>query len=122
LKTIFVVDDNSVNLLKAQEALAGHYRVLTIPSAEKMFLVLEKVTPDLMLLDIKMPGMDGFTALENLMKNEGTAKIPVIFLTASTDEALKVQGMESGAVDFITKPFSESDLLNRIASIIQRPC
>jgi putative two-component system response regulator len=115
VKTIFVVDDNSVNLLKAKKALTGHYRVLTMPSAEKMFSVLEKVSPELILLDIKMPEMDGFTALEKLMKDAVTAKIPVIFMTASTDEAVKTQGMESDAVDFITKPFSESDLLNRIA-------
>jgi putative two-component system response regulator len=116
VKTIFVVDDNSVNLLKAKQALTGHYRALTMPSAEQMFTVLEKVTPDLILLDIKMPGMDGFTALEKLKSDENTAKIPVIFLTASTDEALKTKGLELGAMDFITKPFSESDLLDRIAA------
>jgi putative two-component system response regulator len=63
-----------------------------------------------------MPEMDGFTALEILKKNKDTAKIPVIFLTASTEEALESKGKELGAVDFITKPFSESALLNRIAA------
>jgi putative two-component system response regulator len=87
-----------------------------MPSAAKMFNLLEKIKPDLILLDIEMPEMNGFVALEKLMLNKQTAGIPVIFLTAQTDAAIEARGFEMGAVDFVTKPFSEPVLQNRIAS------
>ncbi len=114
--TIFIVDDADTNLTKAKQALENKYRVLTMPSAAKMFNLLEKIKPDLILLDIEMPEINGFVALEKLMRNKQTARIPVIFLTAQTDAAIEARGFEMGAVDFITKPFSEPVLQNRIAS------
>jgi len=116
MKTVFIVDDADTNLAKAKQSLEDAYRVLTMPSATKMFALLEKIIPDLILLDIEMPEMNGFVALEKLMQNEKTAKIPVVFLTAQTDAAVESRGFEMGAVDFITKPFSEPVLLNRINS------
>ena len=113
-KTIFVVDDNSTNLTMAKEALKEKYRVMTLPSAAKMFSLIEKVKPDLILLDIKMPEMDGFEALSRLKGNASRADIPVIFLTGMTDVAIEVRGFQMGVVDFITKPFSAPVLLNRI--------
>jgi putative two-component system response regulator len=115
MKTIFVVDDNDVNLVQAKRALDGHYRVRTMPSAEKMLAIISKIIPDLILLDIQMPEMDGFEAINKLKENEQTATIPVMFLTASTDDEIEAKGLEHGAVDFVTKPFSPSVLLNRIA-------
>lgn len=114
MKKIFVVDDNTVNLSAAKDALAPHYRVRTLPSAEKMFLILEKETPDMILLDIEMPQTDGFEALEILKKDKVTAEIPVIFLTSLTDAKVEARGFEMGVVDFINKPFSKSVLINRI--------
>jgi len=116
MKTIFVIDDNPVNLATAKQALSGSYRVLTIPSAERMFSLFSKITPDLILLDIEMPEMDGFTALAKLMANEHTTKIPVMFLTASRDSEMEAKGLALGAMDFISKPFSAPVLLNRIAN------
>ena len=113
-KTIFVVDDNDTNLAMAEETLEDQYRVMTLPSAAKMFALLEKVTPDLLLLDIEMPEMDGFEALKNLKANNKYADIPVIFLTSMTDSSTEVHGFQLGVVDFITKPFSAPVLLNRI--------
>ena len=113
-KTIFVVDDNGTNLSMAENALEKQYRVITLASAERMFSLLEKVIPDLILLDIEMPEMNGFEAMKRLKANDSHAKIPVIFLTALTDAANEAYGIELGAVDFITKPFSEPVLLNRI--------
>ena len=113
-KTIFIVDDSDTNLSMAKEALKDQYRVMTLPSAAKMFTFLEKITPDLILLDIEMPGMDGFEALKRLKSNDGQADIPVIFLTSMTDATVEVAGFQLGVVDFITKPFSEPVLLNRI--------
>jgi len=116
MKTVFIVDDADTNLAKAKQSLEDSYRVLTMPSATKMFNLLEKIIPDLILLDIEMPEMNGFVALERLMQNKKTAKIPIVFLTAQTDAAIESRGFEMGAVDFITKPFSEPVLRNRIAS------
>jgi len=113
-KTIFVVDDNDINLSMAKEALKDYYRVMTLPSAAKMFALLEKVTPDLILLDIEMPEMDGFDALRRLKSNSAQSDIPVIFLTSMTDSEIEVNGFQLGVVDFITKPFSAPVLLNRI--------
>jgi len=113
-KTIFVVDDSDTNLSVAKEALKEQYRVMTLPSAAKMFTLLQKITPDLILLDIEMPEMDGFEALYRLKGDVSQSNIPVIFLTSMTDESIEVRGFELGVVDFITKPFSKPVLLNRI--------
>jgi putative two-component system response regulator len=75
---------------------------------------MEKVMPDLILLDIEMPDMDGLEALKLLKENIKFKNIPVIFLTGLTDPATEAYGIELGAVDFVTKPFSEPVLLNRI--------
>ena len=113
-KTIFIVDDNDTNLSVAKEALKEQYRVMTLPSAAKMFALMEKVKPDLILLDIEMPEMDGFEALQLLKDNASQADIPVIFLTSMTDAAIEVRGFQMGVIDFITKPFSAPVLINRI--------
>jgi len=113
-KTVFVVDDSGTNLAMAEEALEKNYRVITLSSAAKMFAVMQKVTPDLILLDIEMPELDGFEALRRLKANEVHADIPVIFLTGMTDASIEAEGLEMGAVDFITKPFSAPVLKNRI--------
>ena len=114
MKTIFVVDDSDTNLSMAESALEDHYRVMTIPSVVKMFSLLEKMTPDLILLDIEMPEMDGFEALQRLKASGLWSEIPVMFLTGRTDEEVEVRGFEMGAIDFVTKPFSAPVLLNRI--------
>jgi len=114
MKTIFVVDDSDTNLSMAEEALDRQYRVMTMPSAAKMFSLLGKMMPDLILLDIEMPEMDGFEALKRLKSESLWANIPVVFLTGRTDAAVEVHGFEMGAVDFITKPFSAPVLINRI--------
>ena len=113
-QTIFVVDDNNTNLSLAESALQDQYRVITLPSAAKMFKFLEKTTPDLILLDIEMPEMDGFDAVQLLKENSAYTDIPVIFLTAFADVPVEVRGFQLGVVDFIIKPFSAQGLLNRI--------
>jgi putative two-component system response regulator len=114
MKSIYIVDDIDVNLVIAEQALEKYYRVFTMPSARKMFAMLEKIVPDMILLDIGMPDIDGFEALRQLKADERFASIPVIFLTGFNDDAAEVRGLELGAWDFITKPFSAPVLLNRI--------
>jgi len=117
LKTIFVVDDSDTNLAMAEEALEDHYNVMTVPSAAKMFALLEKITPDLILLDIEMPEMNGFDALKEL-KSGSSPDIPVFFLTGTTSAEIEEQGSKLGAVGIVTKPFSADSLLDRIKQLI----
>ena len=116
-KTIFVVDDNDTNLAAAKEALKGHYRVMTMPSAAKMFAMMEKLMPDLILLDIEMPDMDGFETLSCLKKSKSV--VPVVFLTSLHDAEVEAKGFQLGVIDFITKPFSAPVLINRIKTHLE---
>jgi len=118
-KTIFVVDDNETNLAMAAGVLEEHYRVITLLSAARIFNLLDKVRPDLILLDIDMPEMNGFEAMGLLKASDLHSTIPVIFLTAFNDVETEAKGISLGAVDFITKPFSTPVLLNRIKNHLQ---
>ncbi|MCL1987221.1 MAG: response regulator [Firmicutes bacterium] len=118
MKTIFVVDDNDTNLLAAKTALDGFYRTFAMPSAEKMFKLAEKITPDLILLDIEMPEIDGFEAIRRLKLDEKLKDIPVVFLTLKNDEETEIQGFKLGAIDFVRKPFSAPVLVRRLNSHI----
>jgi len=118
MKIIFIVDDNATNLVTAKNAFAGVYKTYALPSAEKMFQLLEKITPDLILLDVEMPEMDGFQVLSILQADEKHKTIPVVFLTAKIDPESEVRGFELGAVDFINKPFSPPVLIKRIETHI----
>jgi putative two-component system response regulator len=119
LSTVFIVDDSDTNLATAEEALEDHFNVMTMPSAAKMFTLLEKITPNLILLDIEMPGMNGFEALEKLKTNNSWANIPVIFLTGTVNASIEEQSRKLGAVNIITKPFSAPVLLERINTHIK---
>jgi len=118
LKTIFVVDDSDTNLAMAEEALEDQFRVMTLPSAAKMFSLLEKITPDLILLDIEMPEMNGFEALERLKAGKSWSGIPVLFLTGTINASIEQQSSKLGAVGIVPKPFSASSLLAQINSHI----
>ena len=113
-KIVFVVDDSITNLTRAAEALRGHYTVMTFSSGAKIAAPLEKIKPDIILLDIEMPDMDGFAVLKFLKNHEKHKTIPVIFLTAHTDAETEAKGLEMGVSDFISKPFNDAVLLNRI--------
>ena len=111
---IFLVDDNIVNLNTGKTALQHKYTVITIPSGEKLLLSLKKLKPCLILLDIDMPGISGYDAIKALKLNAETADIPVIFLTGKNEEENELLGLSLGAVDYITKPFSQALLLKRV--------
>jgi len=111
---ILLVDDNPTNLRIGMNVLEEKYDVATAPSAEKMFNLLENNKPDMILLDIDMPGMTGYEALIILKEKPETKDIPVIFVTARYDYNDEHHGFSLGAVDFITKPFQPNILLKRI--------
>ena len=119
LKTIFIVDDSAINLTVAKNALKNQYRIRTFYSAVTMFEVLKKIVPDLILLDIEMPIMDGFEALTILKEDALTAEIPVMFLTNLTDSDVEAQCFQMGVVDFVSKPFSVPVLQNRIKTHLE---
>jgi len=112
--TIILVDDNLINLTAGKSIIKTFYQVIPAASAKAMFEILADVIPDLILLDIEMPEMDGYEAIKKL-KAEGRWKdIPVIFLTGRDDSDSEVEGFNLGAVDYVTKPFSAPMLLKRI--------
>jgi len=113
-KKIVVVDDSKANLTIARNMLADRYDVFTASSGEKLFGLLEKMKPDIILLDIGMPEMDGYEVIKILKGSKDTADISVIFLTALIDPESEVKGLDLGAIDYIFKPFSKELLLKRI--------
>jgi len=113
-KTIFMVDDNLTNLTVGKNALSGKYKVFTIPSGKKLFEMLDRTVPDMILLDIEMPEMNGYDIIKILKDDEKTVNIPVIFLTARSDSGSEYEGLSLGAIDYISKPFSPPLLLKRI--------
>ncbi|GHV29658.1 two-component system response regulator [Synergistales bacterium] len=113
-KTIMIVDDNIANLKIAKNALSDIYDVFTVPSAAKMFDLLERNKPELILLDIDMPGMNGYEAIKILKDNPETRGILVVFLTGKSDSDSELEGLSLGAVDYISKPFMPPLLRKRI--------
>jgi len=111
---IIIVDDVATNLTVAKIALSDKYDVFTAPSGEKLFSLMKKMTPNMILLDVEMPDMDGYEVITILKESEKTAHIPVIFLTGKIDPEHEIRGLNLGAVDYITKPFSRELLLKRI--------
>ena len=119
MKTIFIVDDNQTSLMVAKTALDGAYKSFALTSVARMFKLAEKITPDLILLDVDMPEMDGFEAMALLKANSALKSVPVVFLTSRNDLEAEIRGFEMGALDFINKPFSPPVLIRRIATHIE---
>ena len=118
-KHILLVDDNIANLRLAQSLLEEFYKISLTKSGKQALEFCEKNKPDLILLDIHMPDMDGFETIKHLKSNPRTARIPVIFLSATAHSDVEARGFECGAVDFITKPFAKSSMLHRIDTHLQ---
>jgi diguanylate cyclase (GGDEF)-like protein len=109
---ILLVDDMAQNLQVLCTMLGKEkYKIAIARSGQQALDMIEKVLPDLILLDVLMPGMDGFEVCRRLKKSTRTCDIPVIFLTAKTEMEDIVKGFEIGAVDYFTKPFNETELL-----------
>ena len=119
--TILVVEDEPAiaELLSVNLGFAGH-KVLVAENAEIAQSIVEGQLPDLILLDWMLPGMLGVRYARKLRTDERTKEIPIIMLTARTDEGDKVEGLETGADDYITKPFSPKELMARIKAVMRR--
>ncbi len=117
---ILVVDDilPNVKLLEAK-LKQEYYDVLTATSGADALRLVEEQYPDLILLDVMMPGMDGYEVCRRLKSNPDTAHIPVVMVTALTDTEDKVAGLEAGADDFLTKPINDIALIARVRSLLR---
>ncbi len=119
--TILVIEDEPAiaELLSVNLSFAGH-RVLVAQDAEIAIHMVATELPDLILLDWMLPGMSGVKLAKKLRGEDRTKDIPIIMLTARTDETDKVEGLETGADDYITKPFSPKELMARIKAVLRR--
>lgn len=118
-KHILAVDDVPANLKYAEQLLGDTYRLTLAISGAQALKFLTKAEPDLILLDINMPEMDGCAVLTRLKENPVTEKIPVIILTSDADSAMEMKCLSLGAVDFIRKPFVTEIMLSRIETHIE---
>jgi len=113
--TVLVIDDTPANLTMMSALLKDHYKVKLANSGERgLAIVLSDTPPDLVLLDIMMPEMDGYEVCERIKQNPSTRDLPVIFLTAKTEIEDETHGFELGAVDYILKPISPPIVLARV--------
>jgi len=114
---VLVVDDIEENLKVLSETLVqAGFHPLQAKSGERALQVAARASPDLILLDIKMPGMDGFETIARLKADPGTADIPVIFISALNQIEDKVQGFKAGAVDYVPKPFQKEEVVARVTT------
>ena len=118
-KTSVLVVDDDVHILRMIRrilAMEG-YRVLSASDGESALDVFDGETPDLVLLDVVMPGMDGYTLCRHIRE---FSQVPIIIVTARDNDAEKVQGLEAGADDYVTKPFSTEELVARVMAVLRR--
>lgn len=118
MKTILVVDDDKMNLNNALKILSPTYKVVPVPGGKVALNYLQKGKPDLILLDVLMPDMDGFAVMEQLQANPDYADIPVIFLTADEREEVKNKGLGLGAKGFMGKPLVAEEMLAGIVAVL----
>ncbi len=119
--TILVIDDDKITAKSLQHFLRQkEYLVITIPNAEKGLETAQTENPDLILLDIMMPGMNGYQFLSLLKQDESTAQIPVIILSSLSREADILEGLDKGADDYVIKPYSPQVLMSKVTKLLSR--
>lgn len=120
---IYVVeDDMNIQEIESFALKNSGYDVEAFDTAGKFFGRLKSKKPDLVLLDIMLPDADGITIMKQIRKKDDTRKLPVIMVTAKTSEIDKVKGLDSGADDYITKPFGVMELISRVKALLRRSC
>ena len=118
-KRILAVDDAAIILQRITNTLEEYYSVITVNSGVRALKFLEIEKPDLILLDINMPPKDGFETLREIRSMEGRADIPVIMLTGVEDSSFVMEGFKLGISDYILKPFTPKDLIERISRVLE---
>lgn len=121
MKKIFIAeDDENIRELLAYALENSGFSTVAFPDGSQVMEAVLKTPPNLIILDIMMPIMDGMTLLSKLKSNPKTAEIPVIMLTAKATELDKIKGLDTGADDYITKPFSVMELISRVKVVLRR--
>jgi len=115
-----VEDDPSIQEIEKMALKNSNYMVKAFDCAASFFQKMEDIIPDLVLLDIMLPDVDGYEIVRNLRNNPKTNKLPVIMITAKTTEMDMIKGLDDGADDYITKPFSVMELLSRVRALLRR--
>ena len=117
---VLIVDDDKENAdLIAYFLKPQNYKIITAHDGVEALKLVEKEAPDIILLDIKLPKMDGFEVCERIKKKAPTQFIPIIMITALKDLKSKIRSLEAGADDFISKPFENIELLTRVKSLLR---
>ena len=119
-KILIVEDDKDMRRLVEYNLAKNQYRTILAVDGEQALTLAQKESPDLILLDIMLPTMDGLEVCRVLKKDPKTSSIPILMLTAKAEEVDKVVGLEMGADDYVTKPFSPRELIARVGSILRR--
>jgi twitching motility two-component system response regulator PilH len=118
IRKILIVDDSATNRYSLTEMLARHgYQVVTASGGEEAIAKCKTDKPDLVLMDVVMPGMDGYQATRAITRDEETKHIPVIMVTSKTQQTDEIWGMRQGAKGYVTKPVEEKDLLAKITAL-----
>ncbi|MCK5196618.1 MAG: response regulator [Desulfobulbaceae bacterium] len=118
--SVLIVDDNPANLRLLSGILSENgYKVRPAPSGALALQSVRSTLPDMVLLDIKMPGMDGYEVCRQLKADERTSDVPVLFISALAEVADKVKGFAVGGVDYITKPFQHEEVLARVRTHLE---
>ena len=117
---LIVEDEEDIRELVSYHLLKDGYQVASVSSGEEALAVAETQIPDLILLDVMLPGIDGFSVCQRLRASPKTAEVAVMMLTAKSEEADIVRGLNQGATDYITKPFSPRVLLARVRAALRR--
>jgi two-component system phosphate regulon response regulator PhoB len=120
LNVLIIEDEAAIQELIAVNLESAGHKVLRASDAEQALTIMRQILPDLVLLDWMLPGQSGLAIARQLRANERTRSIPIIMLTAKSAEQDKVTGLESGADDYLTKPFSPRELLARIKAVMRR--
>jgi PleD family two-component response regulator len=115
-KKIIYVDDMNFNQLSLKKGIGKYYEIYPASSSLKMYEILEKVTPDVILLDVNLPEVNGYDIIKNLKTDERYSGIMVIFLTYNSDRASVVKGLGLGAADYVIKPIDASKIIESIES------
>lgn len=119
-KKILVVDDETKNLKLVKSMLdPNSYECLLKKDGREAMKSVESFKPDLMLIDVMMPFMDGFELTQRLKSNVNTKNIPIILITALSDRDARLQGLEAGAEEFVNKPFLKEELLIRVRNLLR---
>lgn len=115
-----VEDDKDIREMETYALKSAGFEVLSAASSEEFFAALGSAAPSLVILDVMLPGRDGLSILQDLRENQATATVPVMMVTAKTTELDKIKGLDSGADDYLTKPFGIMEFLARVRALLRR--